>query len=333
MKKRFIPPKNLSIGIVGNVAKSSTCETAYALIKILEERNVRFFVQSEIVGQMRSVCSYDAHKVSLKSLEIPGCSDIIVSLGGDGTILRTAKMVGELDKPILGVNLGKLGFLAELNFDELRNSIDELLKGKFNIEERTVLKASFTQAEDHAGGKVKAVFALNDIVIDKAGSPRMIDLETYVDSEYLITYRADGIVLSTPTGSTGYSLSTGGPIISPESRVIAISPISPHTLTARPVIVPDDSKIRIVVRSTSQPQSDAPMVQRQVMVTADGQTFTILPQPAEINISLAAHRIKLLRRSKNGFFNLLRTKLMWGADIRSPEGSRPSEPKSGEENI
>ncbi len=304
MKNKFVPPKNLSIGIVGNLAKSSTCKTAYALIKILEERKVKFSVQSEIVQQMKTTCNYDAGKVSIQSSEIPGRSDIMVSLGGDGTILRTAKMVGELDKPILGVNLGKLGFLAELNFDELRNSIDELFKGKFNLEQRTVLKASFKQ-----DGKAVTIFALNDIVIDKAGSSRMIDLETYVDSEYLITYRADGIVLSTPTGSTGYSLSTGGPIISPESRVIAISPISPHTLTARPVIVPDDSEIRIVVRSSS----------RQVMVTADGQTSSILSQPAELNVSLAAHRIKLLRKSKNGFFNLLRTKLMWGVDIRSEE--------------
>ncbi|MFZ1082780.1 MAG: NAD(+)/NADH kinase [Candidatus Kryptoniota bacterium] len=304
MKNKFVPPKNLSIGILGNIAKSSTCETAFALIRILEERKVKFSVQSEIAGQMKTRCNYDAKKVALQSSEIPACSDIIVSLGGDGTILRTAKMVGELDKPILGVNLGKLGFLAELNFDELRNSIDELFKGKFNLEQRTVLKSSFRQ-----DGKTATIFALNDIVIDKAGSSRMIDLETYVDSEYLITYRADGIVLSTPTGSTGYSLSTGGPIISPESRVIAISPISPHTLTARPVIVPDNSEIRIVVHSNS----------KQVMVTADGQTSNLLSQPAEFNVSLAAHRIKLLRKSENGFFNLLRTKLMWGVDIRSEE--------------
>ena len=137
----------------------------------------------------------------------------------------------------------------------------------------------------------------------------MIDLETYVDSEYLITYRGDGIVLSTPTGSTGYCLSTGGPIVAPESRVIAISPISPHTLSARPVIVPDTCQIRVVARSTM----------KEVMIIADGQTSRLLPQPAEINVSLAPRRIVLLRKSKNGFFNLLRTKLMWGADIRSED--------------
>jgi NAD+ kinase len=314
MKNRFVPPKNLSIGIVGNMAKPSTCETACALIKILEERKIKFVVQSEIAAKMKAACNYDAGKFALQSSDIPNCSDIVVSLGGDGTILRTAKLVGETGKPILGINLGKLGFLAELNFDELRNSIDELFKGKFNIEERSALLATFQKE-----GRTSTVFGLNDIVIDKAGSSRMIDLETYVDSEYLITYRADGIVISTPTGSTGYSLSTGGPIISPESRVIAISPISPHTLTARPVIVPDDSEIRVVVRSDSQAQVDVPLAQKQVMVNADGQTSHLLTQPAEIKVSLAPHRIRLLRKSKNGFFNLLRTKLMWGVDIRSEE--------------
>ncbi|HUI31514.1 MAG TPA: NAD(+)/NADH kinase [Candidatus Acidoferrales bacterium] len=309
MKSKFVPPKNLLIGIVGNIAKPSTCETACALIGILEERKIKFTVQHEIAAQMKTKCNYDAGKSSMQYSEIASCSDIIVSLGGDGTILRTAKLVGGSGKPILGINLGKLGFLAELNFDELRNSIDELFKGKFNLEERATLQASFEK-----DGKSSTIFALNDIVIDKAGSSRMIDLETYVDSEYLITYRADGIVISTPTGSTGYSLSTGGPIISPESRVIAISPISPHTLTARPVIVPDDSEIRIVVRSASQP-----MGEKQIMVSADGQTSQVLTQPAELKVSLAPYRIKLLRKSKNGFFNLLRTKLMWGVDIRADQ--------------
>ena len=313
MKNKFVPPKNISIGIVGNIAKSSSCETAGALVKILEERKIDFRVQKEIAEQMKTNGkSYDVTKFSLPSSEIAGCSDVIVSLGGDGTILRTASLVGKTGKPILGVNLGKLGFLAELNFDELRNSIDELIEGKFNVEERTALQATFQK-----DSRTSVVFALNDIVIDKAGSPRMIDLETYVDAEYLITYRADGLVLSTPTGSTGYSLSTGGPIISPESQVIAISPISPHTLTARPVIVPDNSNIHIVVQPGSKSPLGEYLAGSQVMMTADGQTSYLLPLPAEVNVSLAAHKIKLLRKSRNGFFNLLRTKLMWGVDVRS----------------
>ncbi|MCL5267048.1 MAG: NAD(+)/NADH kinase [Bacteroidetes bacterium] len=306
MKKKFTPPKNFSIGILGNVDKTSACETAFELIKILQERGINFAIQREISEQMRTRCGFDAGEASVSSSEVPRISDVIVSLGGDGTILRTAKIVGDLGKPILGVNLGKLGFLAELNFDELRNSIDGLLKGEFSLEHRTVLRASFGQ-----GKEASSVFALNDVVIDKAGSPRMIDLETYVDSEYLITYRADGIVISTPTGSTGYCLSTGGPIISTESRVIAISPISPHTLSARPVIVPDSSEIRIVVRSAY----------KHVMLAADGQVSKVQAPPAEFGVSLAPHRITLLRKNTNGFFSLLRSKLMWGVDIRSSEES------------
>ena len=282
----------------------STCETAFELIKILEERKIGYVVQDDIAEEMKSKCGYDARGAALGRSDVPGKVDVVVSLGGDGTILHTAGTVGDLAKPILGVNLGKLGFLAELNLDELKNSIDELFRGKFNLEERTVLEANFEE-----NGKTARMFGLNDIVIDKAGSSRMIDLETYVDSEYLVTYRGDGIVLSTPTGSTGYSLSTGGPIIAPESRVIAISPISPHTLSARPVIVPDTCQIRVVAHSSL----------KNVMIIADGQASRLLPQPAEVRVFLASRRITLLRKSKNGFFNLLRTKLMWGVDIRSKE--------------
>lgn len=312
MKKTFTPPRDISIGILGNAAKLSTCETAFELIKIFGERKIRYIVEEELAAQIRLKCGHDAGRAAVPRDKVPAGADVVLSLGGDGTILQTAATVGTTGKPILGVNLGKLGFLAELNLDELRNSIDELFKGKFNLEERAVLEANFQQ-----NGEATTIFALNDIVIDKAGSPRMIDLETYVDSDYLITYRGDGLVLSTPTGSTGYCLSTGGPIISPESRVIAISPISPHTLSARPVIIPDTSRVRVVAHSTF----------KHVMIIADGQASRILPQPVEFNVSLAAHRIVLLRKRKNGFFNLLRTKLMWGLDIRSSEDSIGEEVK------
>lgn len=312
MKKTFTPPRDIAIGILGNAAKLSTCETAFELIKIFGERGIRYIVEEDLAAQIKQKCGHDAGRASVPREEVPAGADVVLSLGGDGTILQTAATVGTAGKPILGVNLGKLGFLAELNLDELRNSIDELFKGKFNLEERTVLEANFLQ-----NGEATKIFALNDIVIDKAGSSRMIDLETYVDSDYLITYRGDGIVLSTPTGSTGYCLSTGGPIISPESRVIAISPISPHTLSARPVIIPDTSRIRVVAHSTY----------KHVMITADGQAARMLPQPVEFNVSLASHKIVLLRKRKNGYFNLLRTKLMWGLDIRTSETS------FGEESI
>ncbi len=302
MKRKFTPPNNLIVGILGNAEKSSTCETAFELIKILDERKIGFRVQKTIGEQIKSRWGYDPSNSAIDDLHIPVEADIIVSLGGDGTILRAARLVGAMNKPILGVNLGKLGFLAELNFDELRNSIDQLLKGRFEIEERTVLKAVYNR-----GNVQESLFALNDIVVDKAGSSRMIDLETYVDSEYLITYRADGIVVSTPTGSTGYCLSTGGPIISPASRVIAVSPISPHTLSARPVIVPDTSVIRVVAHSNF----------KQVIIAADGEASESLPPPAEFTVSLAPYKVALLKRSKNGFFSILRSKLMWGVDIRS----------------
>jgi len=308
MGKKFLPSKKSVIGIVGNLEKRSTFTTAEELIKILEKHRLKYVVQNEVAEQVRPL---NASATSLPVVlwdQIPDEADIIISLGGDGTILRTAKLVGASGKPILGINLGKLGFLAEVSSEELEKSVDELFAGQFSLEERTVLRATFVNS-----GKEVSVDALNDIVIDKAGSSRMIDLETYVDNEYLITYRGDGLVLSTPTGSTGYCLSTGGPIITPASQVIAISPISPHTLSARPVVVPDSSFVRVIVHSTS----------RNVMITADGQVSSMLSQPAEIAVALAPYKTVLLRKSANGFFNLLRTKLMWGVDIRS--SNRPRE--------
>lgn len=305
MRKRFLPSKNSVIGIVGNLEKRSTFTTATELIKVLEKHQLKYVVQTEVAEQVKALCTMSTSLPVIPWEQIPAESDIIVSLGGDGTILRTAKLVGAFGKPILGINLGKLGFLAEVSSEELERSVDELFAGQFSLEERTVLRANFLTS-----GKKISFDALNDIVIDKAGSSRMIDLETYVDNEYLITYRGDGLVLSTPTGSTGYCLSTGGPIITPASQVIAISPISPHTLSARPVVVPDSSSVRVVVHSTF----------KNVMITADGQVSSLLLQPAEVAVSLAPYKTVLLRKSANGFFNLLRTKLMWGVDIRSSNG-------------
>ncbi|MGB9592040.1 MAG: NAD(+)/NADH kinase [Candidatus Kryptoniota bacterium] len=310
MGKRFLPSKKSVIGIVGNLEKNSTFTTAEELIRILERHQLEYAVQTEVAERVKLLNSSGKSPLVIPWEQIPEKANIIISLGGDGTILRTAKLVAAAGIPILGINLGKLGFLAEVSSDELEKSVDELFAGRFNLEERTVLRANFLNS-----GKETSVDALNDIVIDKAGSSRMIDLETYVDNEYLITYRGDGLVLSTPTGSTGYCLSTGGPIITPASRVIAISPISPHTLSARPVVVPDSSFVRVIVRSTF----------KNVMITADGQVSSLLSQPAEVAVALAPYKTVLLRKSANGFFNLLRTKLMWGVDIRSSGGSKEEE--------
>jgi NAD+ kinase len=178
--------------------------------------------------------------------------------------------------------------------------VTALLAGKFKVEARMVLQATTKT------GRRKKFFGLNDIVIDRSGSSRAIDLHTYVNDEHLVTYTADGLILATPTGSTAYSLATGGPIVVPESKAITVSPICPHTLSARPVIVPDDSSIRVVV----DPETKA------VHITADGQVGETLRPPVEFVIRKASYSIRLVKRLDRGYYDVLRAKLMWGRDVR-----------------
>ncbi|TAK51489.1 MAG: hypothetical protein EPO24_15800, partial [Bacteroidetes bacterium] len=199
----------------------------------------------------------------------------------------------------LGVNLGKLGFLAEVSTDEIQQCIDDIIQGNYKIEERMVLEAKCLSDNS-------LFYALNEIVIDKGALPRVIELETSVNGDYMVTYSADGIILNTPTGSTAYSLASGGPIVSPQCNVITINPIAPHTLSARPVIVPDTSQIKVTVNADG----------KDAHITADGQLEKFFTTPAEFIIRMADYTIKLVKRKKRTYFDLLRTKLQWGRDIR-----------------
>jgi len=215
-------------------------------------------------------------------------------------MLAAARLVGSAGTPILGVNLGKLGFLAEVSVDELEHVISDILKNKYTVQGRQVLEA--TAKKD--GVKY---YALNEIVVDKGASARVINLETYVNNDYLVTYSADGIIVNTPTGSTAYSLATGGPIVAPESNVFTINPIAPHTLTARPLIIPEESIVRIVADSGG----------KSVHITADGQVEGFYDTPAEFVVRKAPYAIKLVKIMKRTFYDLLRTKLLWGRDVRT----------------
>ena len=225
--------------------------------------------------------------------------DMMIAFGGDGTILSTARLVGRAAVPILGVNLGKLGFLAELSVDEVESFVDDILNNQHVIEDRSVIRVT-------AEGHDIQMFGVNDVVIDKSNSSRVIDMETYVNNDYLVTYTGDGLIVATPTGSTGYSLASGGPIVVPASDVLTITPISPHTLTARSVIVPDSSVIRVSIESELQ----------TVRVTADGQQEKIFTPPVNLFIQKADYTVKLVKRKDKSYYDVLRSKLMWGKDIR-----------------
>jgi NAD+ kinase len=291
----------MKFGILGNTNKPGIADVTRTLITELRSKGHPFVLQQELAALYTKTPGAGplAEGSVLSSGDLPGGCELLISLGGDGTMLMAARLVGSLGVPILGVNMGKLGFLAEVSVEEMVEAIDEILRGEYRIEERLVL-------ETHADRGETRYSSLNEIVVDRGISPRVIQLEMHVDDQYLVTYAADGIIVSTPTGSTGYSLAGGGPVIVPQSRVVTVTPISPHTLTARPVIIPDDSVIRISVNASPKP----------VHVTADGQVEGLYEAPAEFTIRRAPHTVKLVKRLKSSYFDLLRAKLLWGRDVR-----------------
>ena len=291
----------MKFGIIGNTNKPIVKDVAANLIDYFRKKHLSFVVHDELGRWMNGIGNRAVIEDSVlcKDAELSRRSDILIALGGDGTMLAAARMVNSQGTPILGVNLGKLGFLAEVSVDEVNECLDDILAGSYIIEERMAVTAR-TNRDD------KEYFALNEVVVDRGSSPRVVDLETSVNGEYLITYAADGIIITTPTGSTAYSLASGGPIVVPQSKVLTINPISPHTLTARPVIVPDGSVIRVVIHAGMQP----------VHITADGQIEGFYEPPVEFTMKRAPHLVKLVKRKKRSYFDLLRAKLLWGRDLR-----------------
>ena len=290
----------MKFAVIGNLDKPGLPDALRRLVGELNKSGAEFVIDRRIASQLdRDVARPLDNR--LRDLDVLIAeADVLITLGGDGTILHAAGLVGAKGTPILGVNLGKLGFLAEFSPEEVEHAVRDILGGKYVIEERMLLRATYP------GGVLHAV---NDVVIDKSRSSRIIDLETYIDGAFAVTYTGDGLVISTPTGSTAYALSSGGPIVIPTSRVIGITPIAPHTLNGRPLIVPDTSRIRVVVREGSE----------EVALSADGQGFGILKLPAEVTVEHAPYTIRLVKRTDRSYFDVLRAKLFWGQDARSLE--------------
>jgi NAD+ kinase len=225
---------------------------------------------------------------------------MVVVLGGDGTLLSAARLVAASRRnvPILGVNLGSLGFMAEVSLDELYPTLEEALAGKLEITERMMLTASVVRK----GRKIAEYTVLNDAVVSKGAFARMVSLEVSVDEDFLTAIRADGLILATPTGSTAYSLSAGGPIIHPAIHCFVLTPICPHTLSNRPIAIPDRSLVTVRLVSESE----------GVSLTLDGQVVTSLEQNDIVKVQKAKRRIKIFKHPTKDYYEILRTKLKWG---------------------
>jgi NAD+ kinase len=239
-----------------------------------------------------------AYDKSVEREHVGDGATFIIVLGGDGTLLSVSRNLKGKDVPILGVNLGGLGFLTEISLEELPFMIDQAAKGQYKVSKRVMLDVSVRRA----GTEVFEFAILNDAVITKDALARIIDIETYVDGEYLTTYKADGLILSTPTGSTGYSLSAGGPILYPSLKNIVVTPISPHMLTNRPIILSKDVTITATLKSKDE----------RVVLTLDGQIGFPLEYGDEVIAKESRHFVRLIKSSSKGYFEILRTKLKWG---------------------
>lgn len=284
----------MTFGIIGNPTKKNIGSVLNILINYLSKNKIKFFIHESLKKSI-------PYKKFLPYLVKPAVlfdkADVIISLGGDGTFLNTARIIGRKEIPILGINLGNLGFMAEVSPNEIRKSIREILKGNYKIFDLCVLSAKTQNSKEFYG--------MNEIVIDKCNSIKMIEIEIFYKNERVVHFVGDGIIVSTPTGSTGYSLSAGGPIISPYSKVFIITPICPHTLNFRPIIVPDDGTILIKTLDSEKTR-----------ITADGFESTIFTSPTEFVLRRADYNIKVVKKIDKTYFQTLNNKLLWGADTR-----------------
>ncbi len=291
----------MKLAISGNISKPGLRKAVGAFARVLESMGIDYVVERRIAELLVAVDETVAERHVCETAVADVGADILVAFGGDGTILAAAREVGARETPILGVNLGKLGFLAEVTPEELPTAIKDVVAGRYRIEERLVLEATSPSTPG------RTFHAVNDIVVDKSRSSRVIDVETHIDGDYAVTYRGDGLIISTPTGSTAYALSNGGPIVTPASRVFGITPISPHTLSGRPLVVPETSLIKVIVQSASE----------EVLISVDGQTQVPLRPPIELNVRKAAFPVRLVKRPDKSYFDVLRAKLHWGRNPRS----------------
>jgi NAD+ kinase len=261
---------------------------------VIEEKFLKILYQEEIVG--REYKTFSSHT------DLDSSFDILISIGGDGTILRAATFVRDSGIPMLGVNAGRLGFLAKVQKEKIESFLQIVLEKKYAISERTLLSMEcFPNTAE-----IDINFAMNEVSVNRKETTSMITIDTYLNGEYLNSYWADGLIISTPTGSTGYSLSCGGPILTPDVKALVITPIAPHNLTARPLVIPDDTEIRLTVSGREE----------QYLVSLDSRISSI-NNNSELVIRKTPFTIKMVEIPEETFLKTLRNKLLWGEDKRN----------------
>lgn len=286
--------------IFGNVYQRKKSQAIFKLIAILQRYDAEIYVDRPFYEFISEGQHMDVKVDGIfdgDDFDV----DYAISMGGDGTLLKTAARVHSKDTPIIGVNIGRLGFLADVAPSDIETAISDIYVGNYRVDEHSVIKIETSGEEKLESGP----FALNDIAILKRDNASMISIRTSINGEYVTTYQADGLIVTTPTGSTAYNLSNGGPIIAPGTGTLCLTAVAPHSLNIRPIVVPDSSVISLKVESRSH----------SVLVAVDGKS-TSLHDGTEVRISKAKHTVRIIRFSDRKYYSTLREKMMWGLDQR-----------------
>jgi NAD+ kinase len=294
----------MKIGIFGSEYQAGKQESIRTLFDALKRLGGRVWIEPHFCRYLSERFAYTpAVEGAVDDASLP--LDLAISLGGDGTFLRTAAWVGRREIPVLGVNTGRLGFLAGVGTDEIPETLEEIFAGKHNTENRSLLTLKPT-----AETAIPDSFALNEIAILKRDTSAMIALNTWLNGDFLATYLADGLIVATPTGSTAYSMSVNGPVLLPQAGNIVLSPVAPHSLNVRPLVIPDDFEIRVQVETRNG----------NFLIAVDGRS-EVYPSGSEFLIRKAGFHLKIVSRSTHCFYDRLRKKLLWGADARAIDAS------------
>ena len=291
----------MKVALHGLALKSENYLKVKSLFSVLANFQFDVFVTKQFEKQLQSFPELNSTYPSLENKAEMSKMDFIISIGGDGTLLDTVCQVGNLEIPILGLNTGRLGFLATVATDAIEEAINQLAENNFQLESRSLISL---QSSKPLFGRHN--FALNEFTIHKRDTSSMITVHTYIDGQYLNSYWADGLIVATPTGSTGYSLSCGGPLISPEAKNFVITPVSPHNLNVRPIIVSDESEISFTIEGRSE----------KFLISLDSRSTSISSE-VKLVVKKEAFSAKLIKLPNYNFFDTLRQKLNWGFDMRN----------------
>lgn len=293
----------MKVAIYGLTKQDDALDTVEELLQELQKEDAEVWIEETFLSVLSSRKKTKSHHTFTVEKGLDGSFDMFVSFGGDGTILRATTFVRDLGIPIVGVNTGRLGFLSTFKKEEVRKVVTEFVNGAYHIVERSLVKV---EADFDIPEFGEMNFALNEVTVSRKDTTSMITVETFLNDEYLTSYWADGLIVSTPTGSTGYSLSCGGPVIVPSARSLVLTPIAPHNLNARPLVISDDTVIRLKVSGREENH----------LVSLDSRIASI-ENGQEIIVKRADFTIKMIEYTSESFLKTLRNKLLWGEDRRN----------------